>query len=79
MNPAGDAHAETTLQTAGTTRGTPRLEREVVAALVFGEALAVYDFTIHAFSAKRSREAVLLSRSAGDIHPARRRGDTGPT
>jgi len=66
MSLAGDAQRETTMQTAGTTEGAPRLERKAVAAVVLGNALEFYDFTIYAFFAKPIGEAFFPSANATD-------------
>ncbi len=66
MSLTRDARAETTLHGSGTTEGPPRLERKAVAAVVLGNALEFYDFTIYAFFAKPIGEAFFPSENATD-------------
>jgi len=66
MSLARDPHAETTMHTSGTSEGPPRLERKAVAAVVLGNALEFYDFTIYAFFAKPIGEAFFPSENATD-------------
>ncbi|KQP30035.1 MFS transporter [Methylobacterium sp. Leaf104] len=54
------------MHTDETTEGAPRLERKAVAAVVLGNALEFYDFTIYAFFAKPIGEAFFPAQNATD-------------